>query len=250
MDMKNLFSTFALFFIGMAACFAWGHSGHVIIGKIAEKHLTDKSKEAIKSILGDESLGEAGTWLDRVAGEKQYRGQDNWHFAYKDKDFEDNALAKIEEYKSVLKDANSSKDDKVFALRVLIHIMEDIHNPIHCSYYKDFGGHNVKLKWAETGEKTNLHKVWDSDILHMKNLDDDAYTAELEQKADKGKFEEWSKDEPLAWVRESQSYLDQVYQFSDKKVDKAYYEKNIPVIDKRLTQAGIRLAALLNEIFA
>ena len=97
------------------------------------------------------------------------------HYAYKDVTLEENALIVLPQAIEVLKDAESTQEEKLLALRSLIHIAGDIHVPLHCGYKKDAGGHKPKLTWEDTQEKTNLHKVWDTDLIHRYNEDVDSY---------------------------------------------------------------------------
>ncbi|MEQ8324363.1 MAG: S1/P1 nuclease [Vicingaceae bacterium] len=238
-----------IFSLIVSTCFAWGRSGHVIIGLIAEDHLSEKSKQALADILGEVKLSEADLWMDRQVDTKTYKQQANWHYAFKDKEFSDNGVKKIEHYVTVLKDPKASQEDQLMAIRVISHTIGDIHNPIHCAYYKDDAGHGAKVEWQESGEKSNLHKVWDTDLLKMRNWNDEQYTQELEKGITDAKLKEWQNTDVASWAFESQTYIDQMYDFTDDKLDKSYYEKNIATVDLRMSQAGIRLAYLLNSIF-
>jgi hypothetical protein len=231
------------------AIYAWGRTGHMIVGHIADQYTSEKTKKAIHEILGNESLSEAGTWMDDVMNDKAYSNMDNWHYVKKDEHLEDNGLIMIGKLSDILKDPNSSAKDRLIALRGLTHIVGDLHQPLHCGYIKDAGGNDMKMKWKHPSSKTNLHKVWDTDMIKMKMKPEDQYSKELVDAIEDAKVNEWTKAEPKVWVEESQSYLDQVYKFKHHHIDHEYYNANIETIDLRLSQAGVRLAYLLNSIF-
>ena len=229
--------------------FAWGKAGHQIIGHLADQYLTEKTKAEIIKILGDESLSDASTWVDEMLNDSHYENLNNWHYAYRDTEIDDNAIHKFDEFVKVLQDENASAKDRVLAMRVLTHIVGDMHSPIHCGYMKDAGGHKVKLVWKHPHSKTNLHKVWDTDMIHMKMLDVNAYSAQLTANITDDNRSEWGNADAKIWVLESQSYLDQAYDITHGHLEKDYYNKNIVTVDLRMSKAGVRLAYVLNMIF-
>lgn len=241
-------------FLVIAVCasqlvFGWGKNGHLIVGEIAEMHMTQKTKDAVKAILGDESVADAGIWMDAVMNEKEYRNQDNWHYAYQDATLEANAVMKLQEFTELLKNSEAPQEEKLLALRAIIHIAGDVHVPLHCGYTKDKGGHKGSLKWEESGEKTNMHKVWDTDMIHMYQTDVNTYAKTLNDAITKEEINTWSTIDFNVWVTESQELLDQVYDHPSKNLSASYYNQNIIVVNDRLSMSGIRLAFLLNSIF-
>ena len=246
--MKRIILSVSLLIIANAVL-AWGRSGHNIVGNLADQYLTPKTRAEVKKILGEESIAVAGEWMDRVADKKVYKSQYNWHYMYQDKVVADNAVMKIEEFKKVLADPNVSAADKLLPMRALIHITADLHVPLHCGYTKDDGGHNTKLTWADSGEKTNMHKVWDTDMILRHEADATKYVANLQGYITAEKMKEWGTDDVNVWVTESQELLTQVYTYEGKSLTVAYYEQNIPIVDDRLGMAAVRLAYILNSIF-
>ena len=246
--MKKSLLTLALIASSISICFAWGRSGHRIIGHLAENQLNDKAKTEVKRILGDESLSDASTWVDDVLNDDRYKNLDNWHYAKKDIELPDNAVHQYDHFVEVLKNKDASAKDRVLALRVIAHIVGDMHNPIHCAYMKDQAGHKVKMVWKHPHSKTNLHKVWDTDMIKMRMLDDDHYAQQLESNLSNYDYKKWQNMDANVWVKESQTYLDQVYDFKHSHIDKDYYNQNITIVDMRMTQAGVRLAYVLNQI--
>lgn len=228
---------------------AWGKSGHLIVGTIADSYLTAKAKQSIKQILGEESLADAGLWMDIVANDKSYENQENWHYAYKDATLEDNAIVKLEEFTALLQNTEAPQEEKLMALRAIIHIAADIHVPIHCGYMKDKGGHKGKLSWEDTGEKTNMHKVWDTDMIQRYQPDVSAYIDAIKPQITEEKIKKWGTIDFKIWVNESHELLDQVYDHPTSKLSVEYYNQNILVVNDRLSMAAVRLSFLLNSIF-
>lgn len=246
--MKNLFFCIIVVCFSLNA-FSWGKSGHMIIGQLADQYLTDKTRTEIEKILGKETIDKAGIWMDAVMNDDEYHNQDHWHYAYKDMEHQDNALAKLYQFSAYLADESVEPAEKLLPLRALIHIAGDIHCPIHCGYFEDHGGHKVKVTWSETDEKSNLHKVWDTDLIAMTKKTDTEYVKYLKSNLSADNMNAWSNMHFSAWAKESQTLLDQVYDYNDKMLNKSYYEKNISVVDERLSQAAVRLAYVLNSVF-
>jgi hypothetical protein len=181
--------------------------------------------------------------------EKAYRHQDNWHYAYQDKVVEENAVIKLDEFSKLLADPSVANEDKLLALRAVVHIVGDVHVPLHCGYYKDSGGNRTKLVWEESGEKTNMHKVWDTDMIRMHEPDVKTYVDNLQGYINEDKMKEWGTMDFNVWVTESQELLDQVYSYKGKSLTQSYYNQNIVIVDDRLGMAAVRLAFMLNSIF-
>lgn len=228
---------------------AWGKTGHMIVGQLADQYLTPKTRAEIKKILGDETISQASVWLDIVSKEKKYRYQHNWHYYYKDAVLPENSVMKIEEFTNMLADQSIDPKAKVESLRALLHIAGDLHTPLHCGYEKDNGGHGLKLTWEESGEKTELHKAWDTDMILMKDPDVNSHVQKLQSFITADQMQQWGNKDFKLWATESQELLNQVYDFKGKVLSKAYYEQNVIIIEDRLSMSAVRLAFLLNSIF-
>ena len=122
----------------------------------------------------------------------------------------------------------------------------DIHQPLHVGKPGDRGGNDVKVKWA--GGDSNLHRVWDSEVIDGTQL---SYTelAESLAKPDASKIKTLQNNNIRTWAYESMSYRKQVYNYGNGKLGYQYAYKNLPAVQERLLQAGVRLAGILNEIY-
>ena len=163
---------------------------------------------------------------------------------------------KINEFRLVIKDKTKTVEERRFALRFLIHCVEDMHMPMHVGDNKDKGGNQTQVRFFDKG--TNMHRLWDTRhdradratreefwLADLGQLD----TPEARQAAMKGTVEDWATESLLA--------ARQAYQVPEtgkrlkpgQKLGDAYLEANLPVVRRRLYQAGVRLAMVLNEAF-
>ena len=144
--------------------------------------------------------------------------------------------------------------DKVLALRVLLHAVGDEHQPLNVtSENGNRGGNDIKGRFM--GREISMHAVWDSALLASAGLPWQDVTKDLEQKITSGERRKWSRGRHVSWANESlaisrDSKTGYDGQKSGFEFSEAYAEENLPVVYDRLSRAGVRLALLLNEIFA
>jgi hypothetical protein len=155
----------------------------------------------------------------------------------------------------VVKDKSKSVDDRRFALKFLIHCVEDLHMPMHVGDNHDRGGNDTQVRWYEKG--SNMHRVFDRDIIERAGgredfwLNDLATLETVENRAAwmKGSVEDWATESLLAAREAYQDPGTGLRIKSRTKLGKEYFVANLPVVRKRLVQAGVRLAMALNEAF-
>ena len=247
---------------------AWGTLGHRVIARLAEKHLTPQAKAAVAAILEpNESLADASLWADKVRGRMRHTAP--WHYIdipldepkYDPKWSADDTkhgcvVDKINEFRKVVGDKSKSIDERRFALRFLVHCLQDMHQPCHVGDNRDRGGNDTQVRWFDIG--SNMHRVWDTNIIEWNTRSEDIWltglgeldTAVNQAKWMAGTVEDWATESLLA-AREA--YLipgtDKRLKFG-QKLGKEYYEKHLSVVRQRLCQAGLRLAMVLNERFS
>jgi hypothetical protein len=235
----------------------WGAIGHRIVGEIASKYLSPKAKREIKRLLNKESLAFASTFADEIKSDKRYNKFYTWHYINMpmDADYDvskqnpkGDLVSGIAYCKSVITDKNASDEDKAFYLKLLIHFIGDLHQPMHIGLEEDKGGNDFKVQWFY--KDTNLHSVWDS-----KMIDDYGMSySELSKNADhltKDQIKELQKGTVIDWVNETHKLTRIVYA-SAQQGDNLRYEysyKFLNVARKQMQIAGIRLAKVLNELF-
>jgi hypothetical protein len=250
---------------------AWGKEGHELVCAIAEENLTEKAADFVRQTLAlgefldgntKNDLASLCTWADKAKYGK-YTSTYEAHFlnvpADKNKiDFGRDCAAldciavAIQRNLSYLNSPAGSKREKsrkAAALRFLGHFVGDIHQPLHVSNREDWGGNKIRLTWF--GEKTNLHKMWDVNLLEKAGLN---HPGSLEFLLNQTVDDD--QHNVLKWMEESfalsrkYAYLNVENQAleSGDNVGQAYFERAKPIIIQQLTLAGHRLAYLLNAL--
>lgn len=254
--MKKLLLTFLILCLFSGEIFAWGNNGHRVVGYVAQQHLTNKAKREISRILDCHTLAEVSTWMDDIRSDSTFNHTHDWHWVtipdgkrYEEtvKNPNGDLLAKIEELKVTLKERNQPLEKQQQNLKMLIHLIGDLHQPLHVGGGDDQGGNKVKVDWF--GKPSNLHRVWDSDMIDNSNLSFTELASFLGY-PDKNQIKIWQSTSVKDWAYESITYRPQVYNLpADKKLGYKYAYENFDTVEKRLLQAGIRLAGLLNQIY-
>lgn len=198
------------------------------------------------------------TWMDDIRSEPQtYRYTFDWHwvsipdgetYESSEKNPRGDVVWAIEMITGALKSDTLSRDAEQMYLKFLVHLVGDIHQPLHVGNGLDKGGNDVKVKWF--GKSSNLHRVWDTDMIDGTNLSYTELAESLSPLFNKTTVKQWKNSNARDWAAESMHYREQVYDYpEDKKLGYHYSYKNMDTVRLRLAQAGIRLAALLNEIY-
>ena len=158
-------------------------------------------------------------------------------------------MSAIIKYSKVLRDKKASRPKKIEALKFLVHFVGDVHQPLHLGNARDKGGNDIEVTFFEN--RTNLHKVWDSGLIRRTKKGWPEYAKDLAGTITAQQLDEWNTLDPAAWATESYRLtVSNAYAIpKDGRISQAYFDKNIPVVNERLTMAGVRLAALLNTVF-
>jgi hypothetical protein len=251
-----------LFFSLPFSSMAWGKLGHRIVGEIAESYLTPKAKLAIKAILGNESIAIASNWADFIKSDSSYKYVSSWHYVdlpdsldkeglhnYLLNDTTADAYTKLNFLIKELKNKNLSKDKKIFYLRLLIHIVGDVHQPFHVARASDLGGNKIKVKWFR--DATNIHAVWDDELINFQQLSYTEYAKAINFTTPAQRAE-WQKTPIWQWLYESNQIAVSLYKeitVPDQKLGYDYNYEHIDTLNLQLLKGGVRLAGVLNEIF-
>lgn len=249
------YAFFAALLLSAATAMAWGPDGHKLVAEVAKSYLRKNVADSVQKYLGSATFEEASVWMDEMRSNPTYDYMKPWHYVNveKDKTYVSTAdwnvinvlikaIDKLEKRRSI------DKDEMAMYLRVLFHLAGDIHQPLHAGYSDDRGGNDIKLKFLD--KPSNLHRVWDEEIILNKKIDLAACLAMASMLTPKQKFAELSNTSVLSWMSESRVLLPQVYDFKDNKIDQAYADKNAPVVEKQILLGGMHLAAVLNRIFS
>lgn len=243
--------------IAIQAAPEWGRNGHRVVGAIAEAHLSKKARKAIDKLLDGKSLAMVSTFADEIRSDDQYRSFAPWHYVSFpfDKTYETHPksekgdiIVAINECIRIIKDEKSSRDDKEFYLKMLVHFIGDLHQPLHVGLAEDKGGNKFQVQWFDRG--TNLHAVWDTDIIESYQM---SYTelTKNRKRLSKGQISEIKKGNAATWAAESRVLCEDIYE-NTSPGDKLGYRYMFDYLDTtkmQLQKGGIRLATVLNDIF-
>ncbi|WP_339337706.1 MULTISPECIES: S1/P1 nuclease [unclassified Croceitalea] len=250
-----------LFFLVPTLSFAniWGRTGHRVTGHIAEKHLTKKARKAINELLDGNSLAFASTYADEIKSDDNFSRYTPWHYVnypltktYQESEKSEfgDIVRAIDDCIKILKDENNSRKDKIFYLKLLIHFMGDLHQPMHAGRAADRGGNDIQVQWF--GQGSNLHRVWDTDMIESYGMSYYELGDELDRATNKKERKAMQEGTVLDWLAESHDYTRDIYSSVDvgEKLGYSYSYRYNPILFERLKKGGFRLAKVLNEIFS
>ena len=255
--MKNTALNLAFLLLSFQA-FSWGQTGHRVVGQVAENHLSKKAKKNIDKVLKGESLAMVSNWMDFIKSDSAYDYMKPWHYATirYDEDYLEAGAPKqgdviwaINEVSEMLKNNTFTDEipDEVTALKILVHLVGDIHQPLHVGNGDDLGGNKINIQYFY--KKSNLHSVWDTKMIDGQNLSYSEYTNWIDTSST-AQIERWQDQSVYQWALESQSFHPGLYDFpKNGKLSYRYNFDHIDTVNLRLLQGGIRLAGVLNEIY-
>lgn len=242
----------------------WGKDGHYIVAWIAYQHLDPTAKVEIDRLLATDAttLWEAAYWPDAVARElPQYRHIAPFHyvnFAEGQDEYDPtranpngDVVQGIEKYATIVADKSKSDAERLEALRFLSHFVGDIHQPLHAGRGSDRGGNDLRVTFYNS--RTNMHAVWDSEIIKRSHTDWEGFAADLNGMIRPEDVEAYIEHmEPEGWANESYRLAEsEIYDEFEpgETLGKNYIEVKLPVVEDQLSIAGVRLATMLNRMF-
>ncbi|MFM1877509.1 MAG: hypothetical protein RLZZ241_375 [Bacteroidota bacterium] len=235
----------------------WSATGHRVVGQVADKNLNVRARKEVNRLLKGQSLAEAATFGDDIKSEPAFRKFSPWHYVnltpdgtYEEvKDNKEGDIVQGIAYCiQVLKDNAASEADQAFYLKLLIHFIGDLHQPLHVGRAEDRGGNQIQLQWFDRG--TNLHRLWDSNLIDDYGM---SYMelAENLPKWSKAKINDVQGGEVLDWVYEVRTVVNRIYDGvnTGDKLSYRYSYDWWPTVEDQLLRGGLRLAAVLNAIY-
>jgi nuclease S1 len=257
-----------LFILNLAPqTWAWGPLGHRVVGQFAERHLTAKTREAVKILLEPgETLADCSNWADEHV--RDIKGSGCWHYVdvpLSEPRYDSRFSApvpekgcivdKIAEFRAILKDQSKTIQERRLALRFVVHLVEDLHMPLHVGDNHDRGGNDIQVRWLESG--SNLHRVWDSQMIEQTGNTEEFWLANLHELDTESNRDKWMSGSVEDWATESLLLARVAHQIpgtgapimSGQELGDPYHRANLPAVRQRLAQAGVRLAWVLNEAF-
>lgn len=255
--MKKFIIIATAFFTALTS-FAWGQKGHDVVAHIAECHLTPAAADSVAALLDGKSPVYWANWLDNASHTPEYAYTKTWHYknidaheTYEGAKLNENGdvVRAIRGQISVLSDPLATREQKTLALRILIHVVGDLHQPMHMGHLSDLGGNRTKVRYFD--RDTNLHSVWDGSLVNSAHAwtytewrdQIDRLTPEQRRAEAAGNVDDWAR---------------QTFEITAKVYDAFPIGSNIsynqiaewtPVIEQQLERGGLRLARILNALF-
>lgn len=234
----------------------WGQTGHRTTAAIADQYLSKKAKRNIAKLLGHESLAVVSTYADEIKSDSKYRYLSPQHYVNIpfDKTYDTHPhsekgdiITAIDHCIEVIQSDTATQEEKAFQLKLLVHFIGDLHQPLHTGLEEDKGGNDFQVTWFRKG--TNLHSVWDSKMIESYGM---SYT-ELAMNApslSKKEFKSLSQGTHRDWLADSRVVIKNIYQNVEvgDKLGYRYMYDNTALMKDQLLKGGARLAALLNEL--
>lgn len=239
-----------------ALAHAWGPAGHRLVAELAQGELAPATAAQARRLVGGRSLADVATWADDLRHDESQRALGRatapLHYinfgsaacrydAARDCPNGRCVVEAIERYSGVLGDRTRSKAERAEALRFVVHLVADAHQPLHAGYRADRGGNRYQVQI--NGRGSNLHAVWDTPVLASRKLGWPRYARELARKP-----LPTATGTPAQWAEEScrMTRDDGIYP-SVHRVDPRYLARMRPLAERRVRSAAARLAAVLER---
>jgi hypothetical protein len=263
-----------LLLMGTTQGWGWGREGHRLTALVAEEYLTPATKAQVAELLSvdstsKETLADVAPWADDYRANHLETAP--WHFVDipksadkfdRDRDcpvsatdpkspWRDCITDRILYFEGRLGDESLDPKERAVALKFLVHLIGDVHQPMH-AMGDDRGGNGITVHFLGSDQcgsyKCNLHGVWDDSMIEHRGLSEKKYTEALVQEIKDNHWERLAGGQPTAWAEISHHYAVQAYAPNGALLDRAYVEEESKVVDAELALGGLRLARVLNRI--
>ncbi|MEC5385998.1 S1/P1 nuclease [Uliginosibacterium sp. H3] len=256
------------------SAFAWGHKGHAAVAALAQANLTPAALAQVRELLADDldryekpshrkTLASIASWADEIrdiAPPDMYRG---WHIranqvcsdklgACKDGNCVDQLIIR---YTAILKDRSQPLRARNEALKWVMHLVGDLHQPLHSGINIDKGNIPAGIVGVATRPGTTFHSLWDTDIAELA----------LRSGPLQGRLSDNTPlpaDAPTEWMKESRDvarksayealpgFTCNAHLPKPLMVDDVYMQQAAVVARRQMENAGLRLANVLNDALA
>ena len=248
--------------------FGWGANGHDIVASIAEQNLTKKARKELNKLLGGKSIVYYSSWMDNIQNspywENGYNKTKTWHYANVDKGLTYQTMQKNENgdvvngLEFLTKQMTDNYDNltdsmRVDYLKMIVHMVGDLHCPMHAGRLSDRGGNGTRVSWFRS--ETSLHSVWDSKMIDSARKWSYSEWTEQLDRADKKYRKEISNGTYEDWFAETVEGAAEIYDYVESSTDRVpelsyqFVYDFSPLLEEQLMNAGYRLAHVLNTIF-
>lgn len=235
---------------------AWGGFAHRVIGRVAEQRLSPHAQQEIYLLLGSQTLADVSDDADEWRSARPETSP--WHYVNiplaattyvptRDCPQDNCVIAAIARYRAILAAKHQEYAARREALIFLVHLVADLHQPLHCIDNNDRGGNDVAVTFF--GEPDTLHSVWDFGLLARTRLREHAYVKRLYKMIATRNVEKLQQGTVSIWALESHALAkERAYRLPPNgELRSDYYSANIPIVDNQLVKAAVRLAWMLNE---
>lgn len=252
--------------------YAWGKEGHKVTGYIAQQLLTEEAQRQLTLIVPNADFSQLALYMDQHKEELKRRlpGSEKWH--YNDEPVCDGpphtspcaegqcASLKIDEYRRILANRHASPSQRRQALTFLIHMIGDIHQPLHAADNNDRGGNDVRVMLPGSHQVRTLHALWDTTLVYHVLGEESAYNwANKHVALYQNRLTQWQQGNTMDWINESNDYARKVVyaqlpgfncgqpQTHAVQLTMRYIHTSEPVVREQLVKAGARIAWVINE---
>lgn len=237
----------------------WGRVGHRVVARVAAARLSDRARREVRALLGGQTLAEISTWADEVRNDRPETS--TWHYvnipvtesvysADKYCPASGCVISALEQQVALLRDRRQPQAVRAEALKWVVHLVGDMHQPLHSGDRGDRGGNDVTV-WMDW-RRTNLHSVWDSGLITASGMDEQQLVNHIQQllrsRTDlatitRGTATEWTMEAHDLSRDVAYPNLSWWLVITDN-----YRAAAWPVIEEQLQRAAARLAAILETI--
>lgn len=264
MKKLKLFSLSILMMSFSFQAYSWGLTGHRIVAKIADNHLNEDTRLALKSIFGEEKLEYWANWPDFIKSDTtgKWTHTFQWHYVNIDsgKDYNEflealnemtvpNIHNQIKALSEKVKDPATSLEEKKTAIVFLIHLVGDMHQPLHVGRYQDLGGNRINLSYF--GKEVNLHSLWDDHLVDFQKYSYSEYARILDIKT-KSEVNQIQSGTLEDWLYDSYEAVEEIYAKTraNSMLSYDYNYQFTHLMERQLLNGGLRLAKVLNDILS
>jgi hypothetical protein len=263
-----------------AALAAWSPFGHRLVARVAANHLTATARLNVSWLLDDTGLADVAAWADQQVDAVRQTG--SWHYvnlpleatAYeRDRDcprqagvaagsradrWRDCVVDRIGYHAARLADPALDRADRAVALKFLVHLIGDLHQPFHALAVAR-GGNEIRIALRGspdcaypdgTPHPCNLHALWDTALVAHQRLDEAAYVARLESQIAARRWQDRPIGTAAEWALESHALARSALLPAGAAVEVSYLDAHVAIVDERLAMGGLRLASVLNDVLS
>ncbi len=241
---------------------AWGPLGHRLVARLAEPGLDPQARAEVDRLLqgeADPTLAGIANWADNLRGSDPELGKRSarWHYvniadpgcsydAARDCPGGNCAVQALEVHTAILADRTQNDATRRQALKFVVHLVGDLHQPLHAGRGEDRGGNDYQVNWR--GKGGNMHSLWDSGMLNSRRLDEERWLERL-RALPPAAASPLPEDAPRLWAEQScRIAAAPGFYPPEHAIGDAYVEQHLPTAEQQLRLGGERLAATLNAV--